>query len=52
MEPGKRSRSDRMQRRQMEQEINDCNMITWIMMMTEMEGLKRGGVPLLAAAVG
>lgn len=39
-----------MQRHQMEREIIDCNMITWIMMMAKMEGLKSSSMPLLAAA--
>lgn len=41
MEPHKRSRRDRMQRHRMEQQINDCNMITQIMMMTKTERLER-----------
>lgn len=44
------SRSDRMQRHQMGREIIDCNMITWIMMMAKMEGLKGSSMPPLAAA--
>lgn len=31
----------------MEQEINDCNVITWVMRRTETEGLKRRSMPLL-----
>lgn len=46
MEPHKRSRSDRMQRDQMEQEINDCNMIT------DNDDDKDGGLKTRASAGG
>lgn len=52
VKPHEKSRSDRMQRHRMEREIIDCNMITWVMMMAKMEGLKGSSMPLLAAAVG
>lgn len=51
VKPHEGSRSERMQRHQMEREIIECNMITWIMMMAKMEGLKGSSMPLLAAAV-
>lgn len=42
VQPHEGSGSDRMQRHQMEREIIDCNMITGIMVMAEMEGLRGG----------
>lgn len=44
------SSGDRMQRHQMEREIIDGNMITWIMMMAKMQGLKGSSTPERAAA--